>query len=64
MNPLWRVAIGFMVLLASDAELLAQKLVVNTLGEADHWWFAKGTPIRRVAGRTENVKQGEKWTRK
>ncbi|MFZ2644084.1 MAG: hypothetical protein WA117_24040 [Verrucomicrobiia bacterium] len=36
----------------------------NTLGEADHWWFEKGTPVRRVAGRVETVKEGEKWTQK
>ena len=36
----------------------------NTIGEADHWWFEKGTPIRRVAGRIESVKDGDKWTQK
>jgi hypothetical protein len=36
----------------------------NIVAEADHWWFEKGTPVRRVAGRTEYVKDGEKWTQK
>jgi len=36
----------------------------NTVGESDHWWFEKGTPVRRVAGRTEYVKDGEKWNQK
>jgi hypothetical protein len=36
----------------------------NTPGEADHWWFDKGTPVRRVAGRVEYVKEGEKWNQK
>jgi len=30
--------------------------------EDDHWWYERGTPVRRVAVRHEFVKQGEDWT--
>lgn len=36
----------------------------NTIGEAGHWWWERGTPIRRVAGRIESAKDGDKWTQK
>ncbi len=29
--------------------------------ENDHWWFEKGTPVRRVSFRTETVKEGDDW---
>ncbi len=28
---------------------------------ADHWWFERGVPVRRVSGRDEFVKRGEQW---
>ena len=30
--------------------------------EIDHWWFDHGTPVRRVAGGSQFVKDGEQWT--
>lgn len=29
--------------------------------ERDHWWFEGGTPVRRVAGGSQLVKEGEEW---
>lgn len=29
--------------------------------ETDHWWFEKGTPVRRMSGGVEYVKDGEVW---
>lgn len=32
--------------------------------EDDHWWYERGTPVRRVSGRDEFVKRGEDWAGK
>jgi hypothetical protein len=29
--------------------------------ESDHWWFEKAMPVRRVAGGSQYVKEGEQW---
>jgi hypothetical protein len=31
---------------------------------ADHWWYERGIPVRRVTGRSEFVKEGERWAQK
>lgn len=36
----------------------------TTVAEADHWWFESGTPVRRVAGRAETLKEGDHWMQK
>lgn len=48
----------------SIAERIMMAKYGNTTGEADHWWFERGTPVRRVAGRTETLKEGDQWTQK
>jgi hypothetical protein len=29
--------------------------------EMDHWWYDKGTPVRRVSNKITYVKRGEQW---
>jgi hypothetical protein len=33
----------------------------NVMPEADHWWYERGTPVRRVSFGQQWVKQGEQW---
>jgi hypothetical protein len=30
--------------------------------ETDYWWYDRGTPVRRIAGGSQFVKEGEKWS--
>lgn len=43
---------------------ITETIQLSRFGEADHWWFERGTPVRRVTGRQQFIKEGEQWISK
>ena len=43
---------------------ITETIQMSRFGEADHWWFERGTPVRRVTGRQQFIKEGEQWISK